>query len=1544
VRRALRLAAALALAGLLITRLDPGRTELGGTLSQGLGGAASAVAAGAAPQPPTAGDAFTPELEPPATEVVAFGASPQQTPGEAWAYGNLGSAPASVEGHEYSGQPVLLEHTDASGWQVVPLPPGKQGKPLSGTGGGEGPARYGALAGQATPAGGVVLLSGQDIVARDPDGRPRLLSPEAIDSPGAGSGSGPGAGEVLGPRESLLPPPEASGFGTIPYAAIEESSDLTGMLIAPYGDGRSSSAGSVALPPGVLHYDGSGWTREPIAIPSGMETAFTPQALACGGTAGAPISSSPSNCWLLASASTSPGGNAATTLLLFRREPSGEPPGYAWEPQPISDWLLGGERAPGGVTQHAVAPLAQGAQMLTVTAQGAWIDFQATINGEPTAVDVSELVTPGSPTGSVVGTWCYSEKPDLTALVCPEHTLGAMLPARYRSFAWSPPPGSPAGNAGTRIVTGLENHVMLELAEGGGFSLTNGAGGGAAGTAPGGAAFTSPAQGWIADGEPPTDEGADGEGQSQVIELGSQPGSDQLGEEAVPFRRPLLALAQAPGSTPGDPGAEAIAVGVDGQIGRYVPGQGWRPEALYNAEGLAATNTTLRGVAWPEPTRAYAVGDNGTMWLWRAETGLWETDPAKPFNFIGNLTAIEFEPGEPQVGYAVGKQGVVLRYGKSWEQVPLPPELQQANFISVTFAGSVALAVYRKLEGGDEIGGVAIEDGAGWQVDQAVAALLDRLPSPGDRVLTKIAGLSDGGAVAAGPGLVIECDSECGSPTASWHFASEPLPQAQNISALAAYREGSADGPVRAVVSIDLDRRLNPETFDGNLIEGPYAEDVPAPTGAGQPPPFIGSDPLPNSGYVLKETAAGWVDMEHEALPANLGQPSDQPIRPDPVLALIVAPTGESGLAVGGQTDNATGTANGSATGAANGSGTPETEAQTAAAMRLPAAAASTNGATPSAIAPPAGQASFAIGGQAACVLTCAAFTNESLGPEVWLRHALASANQIATGSSGGLRAFLYTGGGEEVFSRELANYGERLPVYGPESGATAPGAIGGPNGAYRFSSEGSGGKVEVIVLDGATGVSAQLPWLEEELKDAGGPAIVLGNAPPSEPLSRILLSKGASAYFYDSPGANVKTQIGSNEEGAPVWAYGTGTLGYTEQGGEPNDSLAATSGFLRASVNVAARKKDNVAPVEVKAVPNIAQLALDATDGLLVRRSHVALFEGLARRPPAGGEAAGETGHGAEIALPDPYDQIPFDCQGHNCPYEIPTEYTFTSSNPDIGGFVAHEPGSVEPLQVELGADKLPVPDEPRNARGALLPGGRFAENAKGEPVNEKGEVVAGDQSGIFCAYNPGTTIVSIVTGGLIYSEPVTVQGGSVEYPCGTVPLKSPPALAVPTSSAAAIPGLSPSNPPPASPKVRAIPPPPPPQPASLTPPLAVRHPPSAPIPFTPLVPPPAVALPAVVLPIGPPLARPIPPSGTSPVYQPMVAPERQRERETAEELASNDFSAYYPGEGDRLTLWIVPLAIVAAGAGVGIRRGVGSARHRPAFARARVDRRSPR
>ena len=1569
--------------GVLAGLLALGLAGAGGALLRLVGAGDShgaSALADTAQAPPTADDTFAPELGLPATGVVAFGTSTQEPPEkkpEMWAYGELGGTPIDVDGHAYNNQYALLEHTEGHGWQVVPLPPGPDGKPLAVHFGTTTPTRYGAFAGAATVTGGVVLLSGQSVVVRDPDAAPRLASvPAAI-------GSHAGADEVLAPGESLLPPAGFPEPPTLPYAAIEDSAGAptphTGVLIAPYNDGGApNSAGEPSTPPGVLHYDGDAWTREPIALPQSEQNSFTALALACGGTPSAPAASSPSNCWLLAGYRVGTGRGTPNQLALFRRVSAADTPGgYSWQPVQVSGGLLGAQAS------TSVAPLGQGAQMLTATAQGVWVDFQAKItppapDGLQESSSVSELVTPtATSAASVLGSWCYPTGPGCA------QSLGASLPSHYRSFAW---PGA-GGEPGTRVITGLPDRAMLELSNGR-FTYTVGAGGGT-GMVPGAAAFTPPGtggrwQGWIADGAEPSN-APDGEGQSQVIAVTPAPEGDQLGQEAVPFRRPLYALAQPPGTTPGNPGAPAVAVGEMGQIARYQPGLGWRPEALYESNGQVKA-TTLRGVAWPEPGRIYAVGDNGAMWLWRAETGLWEPDPAKPFNFIGDLTAIAFDPSQPLLGYAVGKQGALLRYGKSWEQVPLPPELQQANFTSIAFAGGEAIASYRMVvpnpEHPDtmmETGGLAVEEensgpepGTHWHVDPGAAALLAQLPGE-DHVLSKVAGLPDGGAVAAGPGKVIEQEA----PGAGWHFSAQPLPEAEDISALAAYRD--ATGRVRAMVSIDLDRQLDPQSFDNNLQESPFKGDVPPPTGPGQAPAFLEPDPLPNSGYLLKETAGGWSDMEHAALPAPTGElPTAMPVRPDPVLALLVEPSGATGLAVGGQT----GDLEGKGLGIAH---SKNVDYQTAAALRFPASAASADGtSSPSALTAPAGQASFIVGGQAACAQeSCADFAGEGLGSDVWLTHALQSADEMAGASSGGLHGFLYTGGrlpareSGEAFTRELERYASlfgaagTLPVYAADSPDTGPYVPNSASPNYSLISQGAGGPVKLIVLDCSTAEigAAQRTWLREQLESARDsehvPAIVMGNAAlgftlPDQSTSanqianealdatevaQILVEGEASAYLFDYPGANVKTSISYN--GSSIPAYGTGTLGYVTPAGTFEADSLGSSGTLLASVHTSEHRDPdhpNVVPVSAEAIPNIGSLALDATNGVLLRRSEVALFEALARRPVAG--VAISNGNGLELAGPEPYDQIPFDCQGRNCAYEVPTQYTFTSSKPDIAGFVEHEASSNNPRQVQLGPNKLPVPDEPLDADGRLNPDGRFTVNAKGEPVNEKGEVVAPDQSGILCAYNEGTTTISITTGGLTYSEPVTVQGGSVEYPCGTVPLKNPPPkrltgeLEVPPFSSP-----EPAKPTPVVPAVHlAVPPVPvvhhPAIPPRISPPPKIHPPHKNEVKPPPFIRAPAQLLPvlAVVLPPPPPTPRPTPPSGTaevpaqSPVSQPVGAAEAEEQEEAVTEHVHNA-AAYAHDDQGPMPGWPLALVLVAAAAGMALGPRVRARQRRRAF-----------
>lgn len=1572
--------AILALAGLLISLL----------LGHGSGGAsADAQGTGA---PPTQGDSFESVLGMPATSIHVLGSAPGESGGETWAYGTLGAAPAMVKGTAYANQIALLEYTEQTkepGWQIVPLPERTGGGPLAGTSSNL-PSSLGSLGGRVTPAGGVALLTDGGIVVRERGGTPRLVT-----GPGTREGE-PKSSELLDKGESIPPATAPNGIGTA-YAATDEAEERTGLLIAPYYDGVGAEAGSAIEGAGVLHYDGNSWTREPIEWAGSTQEDLTPQALACGPAHAGEQLSSAENCWLLASYHVGANAGEANRLALFRRiQDKAEPAKHVWEQVQVADWMLGSQGPPSAVgPTPSIRTLGGAAQTLTVTSQGVWVDFQARLSGS-TFSSVSELVQAPASAGlgaSVVGTWCY---PTLAG-AC-EHSLGAPLPAQYRSFAAA---GSSSAETGTRIVTGLPNGALLELS-GGGFQYTVGSGGNGGGAS--GAAFSFSAQdtveqGWIGEGGTGT---YDRQGQSQMVEVTREAQGDELASSPVPFRHALLAVTQAPGTTAGDPNAGAIAVGLDGEIGRYSPSTGWTSEALYNSAGEAQT-PTLRGVAWPEADRAYAVGDRGAMWIWRSETGLWEPDPAAPYNFVGNLTAIAFDPSEPNIGYAVGKQGVLLKHSKSWEQVPLPPSLQQANFTSITFAGGEALVAYRmvvedKGRGGEKVetGGIAAchlatgcEAESDWQVDASAAKLLEQLPDLRDAVLSKVAGLPDGGAVAAGPGLVIERESE----SSEWHFSSQPLPEAQNVSALAAFREGG--GPVRAVVSIDLDEYLNPN--NGDLFTNAYRGDLPSPTGEGQPPALLASDPLPASGYVLRETAYGWSDMEHMALEeTGGGEPQDEPARPDPVLALLVNPDGGEGLAVGGQTGNLNGGSNGSIL---------QPDLETAAAMRFGANASSAGGDEAAAVVLPKGQATFAVGGGAACEHPCENYANEQLAPDVLLTHSLQTATQIAASSEGALRGFLYTGervrkgAGSlegEALDRELGRYasllgsgGGSMPVYATSSPDVAlsnegsllealspfmPGRESGSGYYAVTTSGGSGGPVRLIVLDLSSGAlgSTQEQWLEQQLsaaKAAGTPAVVMGDASlgftlpdpvgtdpsPSQvqsaavaATSRLLVegpascrthageSCGASAYLFEYPGVNVQTQVSYGSGHIP--AFGTGTLGYSSPPSSYQTDSLGSSGFLLMSINTAARSAStNVAPASARVEPNIGQLALQAANGTLMRRSQVGLFEALARIPQSGRAIAVAPSGQISMLGPDPYEPIPFNCQGANCADQVPTDFTFTSSNPDIGGFVLHEAASANPLQVQLNTHNEPVHDEPMEEGGKLKEEG-------GELMNEDGEHIPRTLSGLFCAYNPGTTVVTITAGGLSYSETVTVQGGSSEYPCGTVPLKNPPPAQAQTRTEIPTPRLEPaSSPPAATPQIQAIAPPP-------APILHHPRPPAPTLPVTPATLPALFPLRPVVPPPAPNPARPTPPSGTAQVTQPVGITQDEEQRESATESVHH-MSAYQPdprgtgatsldayrapAEGP-MPAWPVALVAVAVASGIALRRGSRSER----LARVRLER----
>jgi hypothetical protein len=1471
-RRRRRYAALATAAGLLALALG-----LAGLAPWQRGGSGAIAQAGGEPLPQT-------DASVPARHVTLIGATPEEpgAPGaaETWGVGRAGSSD------------VLVRYAGGPGWSRGPALPAGFTMDSS------------PLAGKLTVRGAGVMLGTVPVAG----GKPR----EAVlvrDPGGAFAETARVAkqGETTGGEEPLLSESEdLYATSRSPLAVpLDESGAGTGALVVPV------QTGSAGVEHQVLHWAGGKWTSEPIEIPEASAGGFRVLAIAA---------SAPDNAWLLAQlapGSAYPEGAVA----LFRRVSGSGEPGFSWKPVTLSAGGGDGEAHPlvlpvqgGGSAPFTVfgtgEPPSAKAQLLTVTGAGVWVDGErADVHGS-TPVSATLYFKPeGSAGGQIEADWCFVGG----SSNC-QHELPQVLPNGFtRSFAW------PGSGFGDRVISGLAGGVSLRL-RGDEFVrvLSLGAGEGPE-EDPGaqlGSAFTSPNEGWLGEVSVP-------------VHLTTQPAASRLAPWPVPFRYPLLAIAPEPGAAIGGPSSEALAVGDRGQVARYHPGQGWLPESLFGPGGKVA-KPRLRAVAWPNPNRAFAVGDQGVggeqMWLWRGETGLWEPDPATPLNFRGNLLGIAFDPNNSSRGYAVGTSsveggGVLLRYGKSWTQeTGLPAAVAGAQFVAVAFAGSEAIVAYRvRVNGnGAYTGGLLVNDGSGWHVDQEATALV------GAAEPEAVAGLPDGGAAFAtsggGEGPHVFERQSSGAP---WAATSTPVP-GLTVGSLALFREG---GALRAVVS---------GGGVGNSTEG----QAPPP---GRPPnevPPLSPRAGLESGDVLRQTGTGWNDEGHELNPLG-AEPGgylryDMPYHPDSVYAVMVDPSGTQGWAVGGDIGE-------------------DARLETSNVERYPAESGIPREEEPVPdVAPGTPEseqhdkfANFAIGGHAECASPCADRSYAGVGPQVWLSSAIARAQKI------GARAFLYTGpsvtqglvsGPRSLplpFLNELSrtasilasapndyaaaatpDLDERPEREGTEASFLAAyrtlpqfnlsledrarqGCEGATPGCqvayYAFPSPGNGGSVRVIVLDDSGDVNAvQLHWLEEELAGAkalGEPAIAVGSADlraqvnagdtQAAAVAKVLVTgslgspagacasscASASAYFFDSPEQNVKEGVSAAGEAIP--AFGSGTLGYVFAASERYSNFHGASGILLGQVDLSRHDpQTNRAAIATRLIPVIGDLGVEAKDGALLHRSQPALFSGLARRPRAGGVASGSASE-AEI---DPYIPIPSNCTGE-CGSALLPEYEFTSSNPDIGDFVAHNTASPDPHAV--------------------------LQNAQGEPIRSS-------QWGLFCAFNKGETTVKIRSGGLVASLVVHVLAGSVRQPCGTTPLKNPSASQQ-VSSPAPPPAQQPS---PASAAPSGAPPPVP-----LPPAPAVPAPAPAPSPFVPLAAIPAPLL-AFVPPPVPTPARPTPPSGTSAVTSPIEVTQEEEEEEEATESVSNQAVAYRSGEHDLPPEYILGVLVLAAFAGASIRR----------------------
>lgn len=1450
-------------------------------LGGGLGGGSSSRAAGA---PPAEVVART-DNSVPAREVTMIGATPAEAGGEAGETWGVGNDPAGT---------VVVRYTGAGGeWTLGPGLQDEQGQPLDGfqldTLEPEGTA---SAASAASPLAGQLTTNGAGVLAGTVEGTHQVLLVREPGGPGNPfRATSPGAETQLEAGERLL------SYTRAPLLAPLDEDGHTGVLVVPVkqaGDGGEET---------VLHWEGAAkrWTREPIELPASAH-AREFHVLGIG-------ASSPQNAWLLAQLS-------AEAVALFQRQGTGAE--AVWRAVAPAGGTAGEPLQFEG--ERLTIPGARGErvrnQVLTVTSEGVWIDGELAGAHASTTLYLHTHGTaaPSSPTG-----WCSpAGVPSCKAL--PER-----LPTGpSRSIAWAS--SSSSTPFGERVITGLPEGVSLRLT-GEGFERVL-ALGGSSGSAYG-AAFTSPTEGWLGEHELPV-----------RLSPASDAGANRLTPWPVSFRHALLAVAPEPDVPAGALQSEALAVGDLGEVARYRPKLGWLPESLIGANARRQT-PRLRAVAWPVPNRAYAVGDEGQMWLWRRETERWEPDPAAPYAFEGNLLGIAFEPEEPARGYAVGEDGVLLRYGKSWTQEPtcgpevsepcLPPEVAGASFTSVAFAGSEALVAYRILPDKDTdryIGGLLVGNGSEWHVDRQAAEAM------GANVPWATAGLPDGGAAFSASDAVYEREG----PGTPWKQTPVPFPGAAEPGSLALFREG---GALRVVVSGSV-----PNTYE--VEKTPEAP-------PGSPPSAIVPYPLASNeeAAVLRQTANGWSDEEHELNDA--GEPPgnwaayDMVYQPDPVAAVVINAGGTQGWAVGGIVEREA----------------HEGLLDTADVYRLGEETTELPGQSDAGITTQSGVASFAIGGNAQCAAPCADRAGAHIGPDEWLSGALQSASKIE-----GVRAFLYTGPrlpdpraitGPVVnadrfsYEQELDRYkelllGSPLRVFAAstptdldedeselefddalgalpeqqikdseeEHSSKALSSFAGPGytcGAtpkcqsayYAFTSAtASGGSpVRVIVLDDASETGEleerELKWLEGELEEAAKgklPAIVVGNPdlnaqieagnhPSASEVVHILAKEDAqaSAYFFDAPQADVKETL----RGTSIPAFGSGTLGYVSYQGERTGTFLGTSGYLLAEVETAKREAGNKAPVNVRLIPNIGELALEAKSGTTLHRSQVAVFAGLARRPRAGNRSASG---GAIHPETDPYTPLPANCVSAVCETTaLLPQFHFESTNPQVGMFVKENLASSEKDAVLLGPGERPIRDEEESSE---------------------------QQSGLFCALEEGETTVKIRAGGLEAELLVKVEKSPSRPPCSP----EPPTNVTQQRQPASIP-----TPAPAGPAQAAAPPtlPPPPAPAPVipaptpTPARAIAPPLQVPF-LLPAVH--ATPLPTIVPPPAPAPAEPTPPSGTAAVNSPVEAAEREEESEHATESARASATAYSVAEHEPLAPYLIGLIVIAAAAGASLAR----------------------
>jgi hypothetical protein len=460
-----------------------------------------------------------------------------------------------------------------------------------------------------------------------------------------------------------------------------------------------------------------------------------------------------------------------------------------------------------------------------------------------------------------------------------------------------------------------------------------------------------------------------------------------------------------------------------------------------------------------------------------------------------------------------------------------------------------------------------------------------------------------------------------------------------------------------------------------------------------------------------------------------------------------------------------------------------------------------------------------------------------------------------------------------------------------PAAGITplsAGGQAGDVNRYYAFDANQNGGTLRVIVLDNSVGDSngagsleasdpGQTAWLQAQLvaaEAASIPVVVFVSQPlrhdvtgaDGDAIATMLADAGVLAVFSTHPDQLDQHYLVPSDAspGQPqITEYEGASLGYQQTA---NNGVV----WYFVSVNTATRQ------VTLNAVPIVSSLALEPLQGLTVARSVTLLFDAIGRRPEGSLATYGQSSTESQDSFPgfDQYVQIPAaSCGSSPC---ISPTYSFSSSDPTIGTFV-------KPA-----------------AAGSVYPA-----------LNSSGDTIPDPQSGLFCAYNSGTTTVSVTAGLLTYSLPVTVQPGEFGAPCGTVYRAGVNKIEIEigpsTAGADANPTAATPPPPPTSPTVVSVtpkisipipsaPPAPHVKPAPPPPPPVVVHPAiAAPVPV--IAAPPVPSALAIVVPTPPTPVQPTPPGGSPvPVGGVAQSPAAARREEKARKHASQSAFTLQP------------------------------------------------